>query len=357
MFGTPGFIQAQGFYSVDAATDELVHIDSTNGHVTVIGAIGFDALNIDLARVGNQLFGLDMDFQVRVDLHELDMTTGAALSSVQVAPGVIFVAEGLGQANGQLKIGYSGASDFFSDTLADLALDGSISNSTSIASLDFDGLGDDSATGTLYGCDVEPALGTVDFFDVTQVPFSVTIFKTLPSSVSVNDVTVTGTTMYGIDASTDQLQAIDLNTLVFSSIDLDRGGNYQGLVNAGPQTWVTLGGGTTGIAGQPTLTGTGTLVGGTSASLSLTNAPSGALLLAWISFAPTPFMALDGTIHAFPYANQLIFNANGAGVFAATTTWPPGVPVGTNVWFQFLVQDASSIHGITVSNGLLATTP
>jgi hypothetical protein len=122
-------------------------------------------------------------------------------------------------------------------------------------------------------------------------------------------------------------------------------------------TWTNLGGGTVGIAGQPMLAGSGTLVGGTTATISLTNAPPNALMLAWISFSPTPFMALGGTVHAFPFANQLILNANGAGTFTAATTWPIGLPVGTKTWFQFLIEDISSIHGITLSNGLLATTP
>jgi hypothetical protein len=121
--------------------------------------------------------------------------------------------------------------------------------------------------------------------------------------------------------------------------------------------WTWLGGGTQGAAGQPLLLASGTMVGGTPASVSLTNAPSDALMVAWISFAPTPFAALGGTVTAFPFANQLSFFANGSGAFNAETTWPTGIPSGTQAWFQFLVQDASSIHGITMSNGLLATTP
>jgi hypothetical protein len=33
------------------------------------------------------------------------------------------------------------------------------------------------------------------------------------------------------------------------------------------------------------------------------------------------------------------------------------VPADTEIWFQFVVQDASSIHGLTLAHGLLATTP
>ena len=68
-------------------------------------------------------------------------------------------------------------------------------------------------------------------------------------------------------------------------------------------------------------------------------------------------MALDGTVHAFPFANQIVFFANPSGVFVGATAWPVGIPSGTQVFFQFLVQDFSSIHDITLSNGLRATTP
>lgn len=45
------------------------------------------------------------------------------------------------------------------------------------------------------------------------------------------------------------------------------------------------------------------------------------------------------------------------GAFFWATTWPAGIPSGTNAWFQFVVQDLSTIHGLTLSNGLRATTP
>jgi hypothetical protein len=122
-------------------------------------------------------------------------------------------------------------------------------------------------------------------------------------------------------------------------------------------TWTDLGGGTPGIAGTPTLVGDGELGSGCPTSVTLTNAPPGAPILAWISVAPTPFPALGGTVHAFPFVNQLLFSADGSGSFVGSTNWPTGMPAGTDVWFQFLVQDMSTLHGITLSNGLRATTP
>jgi hypothetical protein len=129
------------------------------------------------------------------------------------------------------------------------------------------------------------------------------------------------------------------------------------LVEVYASPWTDLGGGTLGVAGQPTLTGFGSLEGGTTASVFLADVPPSAAMLAWISFAPVPFSALGGTVHAFPFTNQLGLVSSGAGSFGAGTTWPAGLPTGTQVWFQFIVADVSSIHGLSLSNGLRATSP
>ncbi len=118
-----------------------------------------------------------------------------------------------------------------------------------------------------------------------------------------------------------------------------------------------VGGGTTGIAGAPTLAADGTLQPHSAFTLDLTDAPANALMLAWVSLSSTPFNAFGGTIHAFPNATDIFLNANGAGEFSAATTWPTGIAAGTELWFQFIVQDASVFYGKTLTNALKATTP
>jgi lysophospholipase L1-like esterase len=135
---------------------------------------------------------------------------------------------------------------------------------------------------------------------------------------------------------------------VGDSVDIDR-------VSTG--AWSDVGGGTAGVAGQPTLDGSGTLVAGTEAAIVLTQAPPGAAMLLWISHASTPFMALGGTVHAIPYVSQTFLTADAAGELDIGTTWPPGIPPASKIWFQYLVQDFSTIPAITLSNGLQATTP
>jgi len=124
-----------------------------------------------------------------------------------------------------------------------------------------------------------------------------------------------------------------------------------------PGTWTDLGGGTPGVAGVPVLSGSGPLQPGWPIALDLAQAPPGAPMLLWLSFAPTPLPAFGGTVHALPAATQFLLAANGAGALHAAATWPGGIASRTSVSFQFLVKDASSSWGLTLSNGLRATTP
>jgi len=123
-------------------------------------------------------------------------------------------------------------------------------------------------------------------------------------------------------------------------------------------TWTNLGGATPlGFSGPPVMTGSGPLTVGSFNPVTLSNAPPNALMLTWIALAPVPFAFHGGTVHAFPFNSQLFFFANGAGSFAAAAPWPPGLPSGTNIWWQFVIQDFSVPWQITLSNSMLATTP
>ena len=129
------------------------------------------------------------------------------------------------------------------------------------------------------------------------------------------------------------------------------------VVGCAPGTWTDLGGGTSGIAGVPALSGSGPLQPGWPIALDLVQAPPGAPMLLWLSFAPTPLPGFGGTLHALPAATQFLLAANGSGSLHATATWPGGIAPATSVWFQVLVKDSSASPGLTLSNGLRATTP
>ncbi len=122
-------------------------------------------------------------------------------------------------------------------------------------------------------------------------------------------------------------------------------------------TWEDLGGGNVGSFGPVNLTGSGPLTVGTFNPITVTNANPSSLMVSWIALAPSPFAALGGTVHAFPYNSQLFFFSNAAGFFTAAASWPPGIPTGTEVTFQFFVDDPGTIWGIAMTNAVRGTTP
>ncbi len=121
--------------------------------------------------------------------------------------------------------------------------------------------------------------------------------------------------------------------------------------------WFDAGPGTPGINGTPTLTGTGVLVAGEQAGVTLTQAPDSALVLGWLSLDSQPFAALGGTVVAWPFINQFPFTTLPDGSLPLSTTWPAGIPAATDLWIQFICQDGSVPDGLTLSSALRGRTP
>ena len=122
--------------------------------------------------------------------------------------------------------------------------------------------------------------------------------------------------------------------------------------------WENLQGGTLGANGFPTLTPDGPLTAGSLTTLSLEGAPPNAIMLAWLALNPGPPQNFfGGTIHTLPFNNQFFFFADAQGEWSATVPWPAGIPAGTEVFFQFVVEDVSVLYTLTLTNGVKGTTP
>ncbi len=122
--------------------------------------------------------------------------------------------------------------------------------------------------------------------------------------------------------------------------------------------WVHLGGNAGSTNHQPVLRPLfGSLAPGSLLTLDLKGAPPSTALLAWLSFASTPLDIFNGTLFANPPSAQFLRFSDPSGVWTQSLTWPNNIPVGTEFWLQFLVQDASVPAGITLTNGLKAITP
>ena len=111
-----------------------------------------------------------------------------------------------------------------------------------------------------------------------------------------------------------------------------------------------------GSQGPVTLEASGPLTVGSLNPLVLTNAPPNARMFVWMSLSSTPVNILGGTIHANPFSNQRGMLADPTGRYEEAAPWP-SLPPGTDVWWQFLVEDLSVPEGITLSNAVRSTTP
>ena len=123
------------------------------------------------------------------------------------------------------------------------------------------------------------------------------------------------------------------------------------------EAWQRLAGGTAGGNGTPVLWGTGTLAGGSTATLDLTHGqPAGtATLIVGFSALNAPFK--QGLL--VPQPDKLLFGLplDGEGRFHFEFAWPAAVPSGASLWFQAWIADAAGPAGFSSSNGLKSTAP
>ena len=192
------------FYSINSKTgaDDLVIIDSSDGSVTVVGSLGVSVGAADLAVLNDRLFLLrdgsnGADPQIP-SLMEIAPSTGAVFSSVDLTGvGTENRAEGLATVSGQLVVAFSNAGTS-SDTLGDLGLDGTITNTTGFSS-DFNGLGADSA-GNVFSTDqIFPPSSNSRLYAVDVGAPSLTNLNTI-ASVGLNDLAFSDSDrLFGID--------------------------------------------------------------------------------------------------------------------------------------------------------------
>ncbi len=130
-----------------------------------------------------------------------------------------------------------------------------------------------------------------------------------------------------------------------------------GTNGAVPGTWASRGFGLAGVAGIPTLTGTGTLVGGSSGSLDLASAAPSRPCVLLVSLAASPLPFKGGTVVAVPPALTISLGTSAGGTLSLPFVWPVGLPSGTSLWFQFLISDLAAVQKVALSDAVLATTP
>ena len=124
------------------------------------------------------------------------------------------------------------------------------------------------------------------------------------------------------------------------------------------EQWTYLDAGVVGTGGQlPLLTGTGDLLGGDLASLTLVNGLPGGSAYLVIGLSALNVSFKGGALVPSPDILIEGLTLDGSGGFALSTTWPVGIPSGTTSWWQVWIPDAAGPKGFAASNGLAATAP
>jgi len=113
-----------------------------------------------------------------------------------------------------------------------------------------------------------------------------------------------------------------------------------------------------GTNGKPVLAGEGSMVVGTAGATHLSNAlpSSPAALYLSLTEGSAPFKG--GILKPIPILFSIFFSTDATGnIDIPWVSWPPGLPSGTDVVFQWAIQDAGAPVGVALSNALKGTQP
>ena len=128
-------------------------------------------------------------------------------------------------------------------------------------------------------------------------------------------------------------------------------------VQGAPEVWFDLGSGLAGVAGIPTLTGTGPLTPGSAGTLVLSSAKPSSLCALFVSVAGTGAPFQCGTLVPVPVLLQLTLFTNGSGGMPlGWASWPSGLS-GASLYFQYAIADGAAVCGTALSNALRADVP
>lgn len=125
----------------------------------------------------------------------------------------------------------------------------------------------------------------------------------------------------------------------------------------GGAPWTDEGRALAGVSGDPSLVGTGTLLSGSAGALTLGNAAPSAPVILFLATSSSPVPFKGGTLCAFPDIASLVLATGGSGGLALPwASWPTGLS-GLSLWFQFAIDDAAAIHGVSLSNTVRGDVP
>lgn len=166
---------------------------------------------------------------------------------------------------------------------------------------------------------------------------------------------------YGVSGEVTDVRAGDLDGDGIEDLAVNSGGSGVGdgvdiVLGLGAPPFRNLGGAVAGTHGFPRLAGTGTVTGGGSVSIDLTNAleNTGGIWIVGLTAVNLPL--LGGLLVPAPTV-VLPLSTDAAGAASLPLVWPAGLPPGAQLVFQTWLTDPGAAQGLAASNGLAAVQP
>ncbi|MHC5209554.1 MAG: TolB family protein [Planctomycetota bacterium] len=122
--------------------------------------------------------------------------------------------------------------------------------------------------------------------------------------------------------------------------------------------WADLGHALAGLNGDPQLSGTGTLAGGSAGTLDLGNARPNTLAFLFVGFVNGVAPFKQGILVPVPWVLLVPNLPTGpSGSLSLPFLMPTGLPSGFTFYMQYAIQDAAAVAGVALSNAVSGTTP
>ena len=122
-----------------------------------------------------------------------------------------------------------------------------------------------------------------------------------------------------------------------------------------PGTWTDMGGGISGVAGVPLLTGTGPMACEALTTYTLINAKPNQLAYFPVGISNLG-LPLKGGVLVPSLDLILFFVTSPTGDISFGANWPLGLPSGFTIYYQYWLKDNTAIKGWAASNGLRSVT-
>lgn len=132
--------------------------------------------------------------------------------------------------------------------------------------------------------------------------------------------------------------------------------NFDDVRLTASSAWTELGHAKSGALGLPQLRGSGPLEVGSSNTLELSAAAPNAVAMLFVGLAEVDLPLFNGILVPSPQI-ALPLPVDALGALNLPFIWPPGLPAGSAIYFQYWIPDSAAVLGVAASNGLRGIVP